>query len=297
MISDVRYVTLVVADLEIATTFYRDGVGLQILDRAPVEGPGYERAWRLPEYTAGQARLMGLQNRHSGILRLVELSQPVQPAAPSITACLYRVRELDGFDRRVTILGATVEAAIQEFPVTRGGVHGSIADAVYADPDGALVNAFEARGNLLAALGRQDALATTEIQSAVLTSRDPERSAAFYTALGFAPDTTGQASQRGVIAGQPPQATVPAIELAMEQTPGGRITIVQAPDGGTAVAGRYFALSFETDDLDDTARCLTEAGSEPVCPPQLVEMAQIGMARIQTWTGPDNELIEIFEAQ
>ncbi len=303
LISEIRYVTLAVRDLDIATTFYSSAIGWELLGLGDVSGPGYERAWQMPPLSTGRVRVLGLPGAVTALLRLVQFDQPGvgiryedRAEDPGIVATRILARDLESLWRRAEVLGARprlpLAPALDDAPE-------QARDTQFFDPSGAIVEAVQAPAE-----GIVPALPGTvsDIQAVILVCHDAERSRDFYGHLGYAEtarlDTTVRVA--GPLEGRP----LRRIRLAAGPGIPGGIDLVEF----TGVTGRslveramppnhgYLSVSFETDDLDGTARMLSRAGASQICDPQTVEVPHLGLARIQAFRGPDGEVLEMLEA-
>ena len=112
---------------------------------------------------------------------------------------------------------------------------------------------------------------------------DPERSLAFYEALGFEKRRELPIREEAVnyFLGVPGQET-PELELTYN---------FETPDGGYELGTGYGHVALTVDDLDATLARLAEKGIEPERPPYTVRE---GGSRICYVRDPDGSLLELI---
>lgn len=302
MISEIRYVTLAVRDLETASTFYTRGIGWELLDFGDVSGPGYERAWQMPPLATGKVQVLGLPGAFSALLRLVQFDLPGvsiryedRAEDPGFFATRILARDLESLWRRVEVLGARPRLPVHPLPVESGAPP---PDSQFFDPSGAVVEAVQVptEGIVPGLPGT-----VSDIQAVILVCHDAARSRDFYQHLGYSVVREAESTVRapGPLEGRP----LRLVRLSAGPDLPGGIDLVEFVDvTGRSLVERavppnhgYLSISFETDDLDGTARTLERAGASQVADPQTVEVPHLGLSRIQAFRGPDGEILELIE--
>ncbi len=308
MISEVRFVTVGVPNLERAKRFYEKVFDYVTHDTATVSGPAYETLWQMPTGLTGDVAVVGPAGASSGLLRLVAFDQPGEPywgdysrsqdyghyalniRVPEIRAAISRIKDNGGRSRsEPTHWRVTPDLAAW--------------DSLSYDPDGVILDVFQletAAGSLLDDYhGRCSPLQTVAIHTS-----DARRSARFYAALGFRPWYDKLLERMEEFFKIPAGTALHNINMIMPDNPSiGRIEIAQyvgfpgssqrdravPPNHGLLVA------SLETDDLAETEKLLHSIGTEPVGDRVEVDLPGVGPAYARTYFGPDDEVLEFYQ--
>ncbi len=308
MITEVKLVTVAVADLARSRGFYENAFDYVCLGEGVAEGPEYEALWNMPPGLRGRVAVLGPRGATSGLLRLVEFDLPGEriwgdyssPQDYGHYALNIRVPEIQSAITRIREHGGHGKASPTHWTVTP---ELSAWDSQSYDPDGVVVDVFQleaAGGSPLADYdGRCSAL-----QTVALHTSDARQSARFYAALGFRPLYDKVVEGMEGFFGLPEGTALHNINMAMpDNTAVGRIEIAQYV-GFPGVSQRDRAVppnlgilsaSIETADLQATAELLHSIGAEPMS--EAVEVAmpgEPGPVRAQTYYGPDGEALEFF---
>lgn len=308
MISEVRFVTVGVPDLERAQRFYQQVFDYVTHATATVTGPAYETLWQMPAGLTGEVAVLGPAGATSGLLRLVAFDRPGEPywgdysraqdyghyalniRVPEIRAAISRIKDNGGRSRsEPTHWRVTPELAAW--------------DSLSYDPDGVILDVFQletAAGSLLDDYdGRCSALQTVAIHTS-----DARRSARFYAALGFRPWYDKLLERMEDFFKLPAGTALHNINMIMPDNPStGRIEIAQyvgfpgSSQRDRAVPPNHglLAASLETDDLGETEKLLDSIGTEPIGERVEVDLPGVGPAYARSYFGPDDEVLEFYQ--
>lgn len=308
MISEVRFVTVGVPDLERTQRFYEKVFDYVTHATGTVSGPAYEALWQMPAGMTAKVAVMGPAGATSGLLRLVAFDRPGEPywgdysnkqdyghyalniRVPDVRAAIARIRENGGRGKSEP---------------TRWQVTPDLAawDSLSFDPDGVILDVFQlepAKGSLMDDYdGRCSALQTIAIHTS-----DARRSARFYAALGYRPWYDRVLEGMEGFFKLPEGTGLHNINMIIPDNPSiGRIEIAQyvgfpgKSQRDRAVPPNYGALSasMETDDLAETEKLLHAIGTEPVGDRVEVDLPGIGPAYARSYFGPDDEVLEFYQ--
>jgi len=308
MVSEIKLVTVGVADLHRSVSFYRQGFGLVELDRGRATDENRRTLWRLPSGMGAEYAILGLAGRLSGMLRLLQCEAPGEPIWGDYArlqdlghyALNFRVRDIQVAWPRLLAAGAREKSAPHYWRV-----NADIAawDSMSYDPDGVLLDVFEVQGNISSTLG----ILTTdssEVQTMAIHVADAGRSKAFYTGLGYEVLYDKVVEKMEGFFGLPRGVKLHNINLIRPgQFPNGRIEIVQyigfpgeslrekaiPPNRG------LLAISFETTDLTETMSRLENTGATRIAGPVEADYGFLGPVVAATFAGPDGETLEFFQ--
>ena len=148
MISEVRYVTVAVRDLDRARRFYQETFDYVTHDTATVAGPAFAQLWRLPAGVTAEVAVVGPAGADSGRLRLVAFDHPGEPYWGDYAdsqdyghyALNIRVPEIHSAVQRLRDAGGRSKSEPTRWTVTP---QVSAWDSLSYDPDGVILDVFE----------------------------------------------------------------------------------------------------------------------------------------------------------
>jgi catechol 2,3-dioxygenase-like lactoylglutathione lyase family enzyme len=308
VISEVKFVTLGVTDLERSVRFYQEAFGLVEQGRMRVQGPAFEAAWRMPAGLTGEARVLGLPGKLSGVVRLVQFDRPGEriwgsyerPQDFGHYAVNFRYREIGTGWPRLLAAGATKKSEPFFWQVNEDL---AAWDSQAYDPDGILLDVFEVQGNLDRTIGPLETEAS-EVQSVAMHVSDVAASQRFLEGLGFRVLFDVTLTGMGHFFGTGEEVTIRNLNFYKpECSPNGRLEFSHYFGlEGRSRADRavppnigILAVSLETDSLAATTHLLRTLGAQPVCEPVTVELPPFGRVQLATFLGHDGEQYEFFQ--
>lgn len=305
-ISEIRMVTLGVADLDRSLTFYRDGLAYRELGRGRLD-PRWGEA-------AGTEVAMLAADEHG--LSLVRLLRPPTPG-PAVWEgrAVYDLGHyaLNFHARDVAArLPHLAEAGMRPAPWADGPVtttrwdlaHVTVEDSMFCDPDGTLVDLFtivEGAEQFAPFSGPVSGLEAMAIQTA-----DMERSRRFYEGFGHEP-LYDELVDPPPFLGFGEGTRVHNLNLRMRDVMPGRVELVQhfRRDGRVGRTSRDVAalprrgilsVGFETASVADAAETLMTLGAEPNGLDVRAELPGLGEIHCRAFFGPDGERLELFQS-
>lgn len=310
MFSEIKLVTVGVADLDRSIAFYADALGFEEISRTRVDHEALSQAWRIPAGIAGRFAIMGIPGIESGMLRLVEWAPPGDHvwASPArlqdlgAYAVNFRVKEINA---AWDLLGRS--GAREKSKPTYWEVEQNIAawDSQCYDPDGTLLDVFQVVGEIERTLGPfakgRDA---SEVQTLAIHCADARRSEKFYVGLGFEPLYDRVIEHLWTFLGLPQGTKLHNINLIMPgERPNGRIELAQyiglparSLKARSAPPGRGpLMMSIRVTNLDPASDRLKSLGARPIGTARY-DSPPFGSVAAATFFGPSDEVIEIFEA-
>ena len=310
MFSEIKLVTLGVADLDRSIAFYADALGYEEISRTRVNQEALAEAWRVPAGIAGRFAIMGIPGIESGMLRLVEWA----PSGEHVWASPARFQDLGAYavNFRVKEINAAWDllgrcGAKEKSKPTYWEVEQNIAawDSQCYDPDGTLLDVFQVVGEIERTLGPfapgKDA---SEVQTLAIHCADARRSEAFYVGLGFEPLYDRVIEQLWTLSGRRQGTKLHNINLIMPgERPNGRIEVAQerglrgrSLKARTAPPGRGpLKMSMRVDSLEAASDRLKSLGAKPIGTARY-DSPPFGSVGAATFFGPSDEVIEVFEA-
>ena len=309
MFSEIKLVTVGVADLDRSIAFYADAFGFAEISRTRVDHEALCEAWRIPAGIAGRFAILGLPGVPSGMLRLVEWTPSGKHvwAAPSRFQDLgpyavnFRVKEINAAWDQLGRAGAKEKSKPIYWEVEQ---HIAAWDSQCYDPDGTLLDVFQVVGEIERTLGPfHQGHDVTEIQTLAIHCLDARRSEAFYVGLGFEPLYDRVVDHVWAFFGLPKGTKLHRINLIQRgDRPAGRVELIQyvglpgkTLKARTAPPARGpLMMTLHTRDLAAASAQLKELGAKGIgeakyaCPP-------FGPVKAATFFGPDDEVIEVFE--
>ena len=310
MFSEVKLATISVADLSRSERFYRDafgyvGKGAGVL-RADDDGGRVGETWMMPPGMTARFSVVGPEASESCLLRIVEFDSPGEriwgdvPAGKVIGlyALNIRVPEIHTGWERIVAAGGAVKSPPTHWDLSDG----SAWDSQIYDPDGVLIDAWSVEGEIANRLGPAMEPAS-ELQTMALHVGDAVRSKDFYLAFGYGVLYDQQVKGLEEFFGVPDGVVMHNVNLIMDHTPVGRMEMSQYLGyPGVEVRQRavppnhgILSVSFEVDDLEAAAERLVTRGARPIGGPAALDMPPFGAAAAVTLSGPDGEMIELFE--
>ncbi len=309
MLSEIKLVTLGVADLDRSIFFYADALGFEEISRTRVDHEALAEAWRIPAGIAGRFAVLGIPGRLSGMLRLVEWT----PAGDPVWNAPARYQDLGahGVGFRVKDVNAAWDllgragARDKSKPTYWEGEQNMAAWSSRSfDPDGTQLDMFQVVGEIERTLGVFPAgRETTEAQAVTIHCSEARRSEAFYVGLGFESLYDRVVDHVWDFFGLPQGTKLHTINLIRRgDNPGGRIELVQhvglsgrSVKARTAAPGRGpLMMSMRTASLDEAADRLKELGAKAIGRARY-DSPPFGVVSAATFFGPDDEVIEVFE--
>jgi catechol 2,3-dioxygenase-like lactoylglutathione lyase family enzyme len=310
MFSEIKLVTLGVADLDRSIAFYADAFGFVEVSRTRVDHEALAEAWRIPAGIAGRYAVMGIPGLLSGMLRLVEWAPPgdqvwakparLQDLGPY--AVNFRVKDIQAAWNLLGQSGAREKSKPTYWEVDR-----NIAawDSQCYDPEGTLLDVFQVVGDIERILGPfVPGHEASEVQTLALHCADARRSQAFYQGLGFQPLYDRVIEHLSTFFGLPPGTSVHNINLIMPgPRPNGRVELAQyigvpgrSLKARTAPPARGpLMMSLQAENMDAAAIRLKNLGARPIAKTRY-HSPPFGEVLAATWFGPSDEVIEVFEA-
>ncbi len=311
MFSEIKLVTLGVADLDRSIAFYADAFGYEEISRTRADHEALSEAWRIPHGIAGRFAVLGIAGIESGMLRLVEWTpagdhvwgKPARFQDYGPFAVNFRVKEINAAWNLLGQSGAREKSKPMYWEVDP-----NIAawDSQCYDPEGTLLDVFQVVGEIERTLGPfapgHDA---TEIQTLAIHCSDARRSEAFYTGLGFEPLYDRVIENLEHFFGAPKGTKLHNINLLMPGgRPTGRVELAQyiglpgrSLKARTAPPARGpLMMSLRVDSLDLASIRMKSLGGEPIGSARY-DSPPFGEVLAATYFGPDDEVIEVFEAR
>ena len=307
--SEIKFVTLGVADLDRSIAFYADAFGFEEIARTRVDHEALGDLWRIPHGIAGRFVILGIPGIESGMLRLVEWTPsgdhvwapPVKLQDLGPFAVNFRVREIHAAWDSLARAGARPKS-----PPKYWEVNENIAawDSQCFDPDGTLLDVFQVVGEIETTLGpfaeRWD---VSEVQTLAIHSSDIRRSQTFYLSLGFETLYDEVVENLEAFFGVEKGTKLHNINLIMPGLrPTGRVELAQylglpgrSLKARTAPPGRGpMMMALRVTSLEDGAAHLVAHGAKKIGRGRYAS-PPFGEVKAQTLFGPDDEVIEIFE--
>lgn len=310
MFSEIKLVTLGVRDLDRSIAFFADAFSFEEISRTRVDHEAVSEAWRIPHGIGARFAVMGIPGIDSGMVRLVEWV----PVGEHVWDVPARFQDLGpyGINFRVKDVAAAWDticragAREKSKPTYWEGEQNFASwDAQSYDPDGTVLSVFQVMGEIESALGTfAPGYASTEIHSLTLHCSDARRSESFYASLGFESLYDRVIDNLWNFLELPQGTKLHNINLIMRgDRAGGRVELAHYIDWPgrplkprTAPPARGpLMMSMKVDNLDLASARMKNLGAKKIgscrypSPP-------FGDVTAATFFGPDDEVIEIFEA-
>lgn len=311
MFSEIKLVTLGVADLDRSIAFYADAFAYEEISRTRVDHEALSESWRIPAGIAGRFAIMGVPGVESGMLRLVEWT----PSGDHAWAAPARFQDLGAY--AVNFRAKDIHAAWdmlgrsgarEKSKPTYWEVEQNIAawDSQAYDPDGTLLDVFQVVGEIERTLGPFAAgHDVSEVQTLAIHCLDARRSEAFYRGLGFEPLYDRVIEHLWDFFGLPKGTKLHNINLIMPgPRPAGRVELAQyiglpgrSLKTRTVPPGRGpLMMSLRVDNLDLATARMKNLNARVVGNARY-DSPPFGIVTATTFFGPDDEVIEVFESE
>lgn len=310
MFSEIKLVTVGVLDLDCSIAFYADALGFEEISRTRVDHEAVSEAWRIPHGIDGRFAVLGIPGIESGMLRLTEWTPsgdhvrapPTQVQDLGPYALNFRVKEIQAAWERLGQAGAREKSKPAYWELDQ-----NIAafDSQCYDPDGTVLDVFQVVGEIARTLGPfhhgHDA---SEVQTLSIHCSDARRSAAFYTALGFEPLYDRVIDHVWSFFDLPKGTRVHNVNLIMPGgRPTGRVELAQyiglpgrSLKSRTAAPGRGpLMMSMQVQNLEQATLRIKDLRARPIGAGRY-DSPPFGSVTAATFFGPDDEVIELFEA-
>ncbi|KIQ96170.1 VOC family protein [Lysobacter sp. A03] len=309
MLSEVKLVTLGVSDLDNACAFYSAALQYQVKESGPIS-PELAALWRFDPALSGRYAIIAADDSGLGRLRLVSFDAPGERIwnkdnlynGSGFYALNFRSRDALDTMNAVKAAGGSSGKEPSAWEVSE---HVSVRDSINDDPDGIRLDVFsyDRGGELRGPLDTE----VSVLQTVAIATRDVERSAAFYRALGYQTlfDQTLDFPELQDLLGTDKPVRIHNINLLKDGTiiPG-RVEMFayldmdhlpDAPLRDKAVPPNIGILSasFESTDVDASLAHLQSLGGELVARARLA-LPGFGDCDVATLFGPDGELLEIY---
>lgn len=308
LFSEIRYITIGVGELERSIAFYAELLGFAEVGRDIVDTEIVGPAWRIPPGVTGRFAVMAAPNSTSGMLRLIEWtpagdhvwSRPARPQDLAPYCFSARARDLAAVWKRVIPAGGATRVEPQRRVLTEAF---AFLEAQATDPDGTVVSLFEPEPEFERALGPVET-EVSEAQSVVIRVSDAARSRAFYEALGYETVFDVNLENADELFGAPKATKARCVSLRSKNgRPSGRVILAQATgpkpkslDKRTVPPNRgVLWISIEARSLDTARMRLESLGAKSIARAAYTA-PPIGAISAHTFSGPDGEAIEVFEA-
>jgi catechol 2,3-dioxygenase-like lactoylglutathione lyase family enzyme len=309
VISEIRQSTVSVSDLASSRSFYEKVFDYVVHAEGSVSGPAFKALWGLPESMSGEVALMGPRDATSGLVRLVQFDRPGDLYWGDYSgmnnyghyALNVRVPEIHTTIAAITGNGGRSKSEPTYWTVTPTL---SAWDSMSYDPDNILIDVFQLETEPGSLLNDYDGR-PTPLQTVAIHSGDACRSARFYAALGFRPMYNKRLENMESFFHTPTGIVLHNINMMMPSEPGiGRLEIAHyvgwpgasQRDRAVPPALGILSASLETDDLDATEDLLSSIGAEPAGEGVETQMPGLGAIAARSYYGPDDELLEFYQA-
>jgi catechol 2,3-dioxygenase-like lactoylglutathione lyase family enzyme len=316
MISQIRFTTLSVADLERAVALFRDVMGMSIIAQQEILGPEIEELWGLPTFMLGQSVILGKPDLSGSQIRLVQfepVSQIVvrEKAEPWDTGAIkivdFMVSDFQQAEQALMSHGWEWRTPPQQYKLPNG--EGESLEGHVKGPDGTIVGVIKLIG-----LSRSkyveiaDDVLFSEMATTSYLVPNITQALEFYSAvlgLHVTDDVTINEAEIQKLIGIPSGVGLRMVLLASGQARSGKIGLLEYEGvTGTSLAEiskpphrGAVLISFETDNLDDLHGRLKTSGAHIVCPPVQIEVQPYGDVRAMTAKAPDGVMLEFFQRQ
>jgi len=304
--SEIRMATVSVADLAIASDFYRQVFEYVVLGSGD-GSPAFLRAWRAPNGIHARFAVLGRFGSKTGLLRLVQFSV----AGERIRGDYSRYQDYGYYmlNFRVPDLAAawprllTHGARPRSEPTCRDVAEGLGAwDSQCFDPSGLLLDVYQTRG-------REDVYPrldcpANDVETVAVHVADIDRSRGFYASLGFETLFDRPIRDMGDFLHLPAHVGLRDVNMLQQgRTHVGCIELVQVlGHAGESLQERarppnvgLFGISIETSSLGEAERRIRDHGLEIIAGPLITATPPFGRVHSFTCFGPDGEMIAFFQ--
>lgn len=303
MISEVRIVTMSVADLGRSTQFYKEAFHFTEIGHGTIEGRGFEKAWRMLPGMRGEVSVIAAEGKQTGVLRLVQFDrtgEKIFMRFQDYGHCIvnFRARDLRALWPHLLKVGA-----VEKSPPTYWKLAHNVWDAQFFDLDGNIIDIFDIECDSGDPLGIQT-IEVSEVQTMAIHVGDAGRSRKFYQRLGFEIFYDKMIENMEDFFGVPKGTKLHNVNLMKKQgSPNGRIELVQyiglpgqtVRDKAVPPNIGVLSVSFETDNIEQTCELVRAAGGQEISKPVPVHLPFFGNTRLATYFGPDGETLEFYQ--
>lgn len=311
MISELRSVTVAVSNLDRAVEFFSSALAYELKGRGAFSDQDEDlaAAWQLPSGLSGEFAVMGPPGFDRSIIRLVGFNRTgraiwgehdhFHDTGPM--ALNFQVSSLDKTLAGLAAAGARERTARQQWPVFDGV---SADETQWIDPDGLVIDVFELSGSKYADHFEPLETPVSGIHTVVMHCNDADGVKAFYQGLGFAVLYDQVLKDVEWLTGLPEGSELRNVNLQKpELSPLGRVEIT-AHEGYPGADKRsvavppnvgILALSFETDDLDQTSDLVVSLGGISISEGAALTMPPWGNIKVRTFFGLNGEVLELFQ--
>jgi catechol 2,3-dioxygenase-like lactoylglutathione lyase family enzyme len=307
--SEIRIVTLGVADLDRSVRFYREILGWESHGRYEVDRR-LRAAWRMPPGMRATCEVLGRPGSATGMLRLVAFDRPGERIWGDYSrvqdhghfALNFRVDDCRAAWPRILGAGAVPRSEPVQWSIDEGL---SAWDSQAFDPDGVLLDVYEVDG----AAGHHARLyppltpgVANDLETVAIHVASAERSRNFYAALGFEVYFDRTIKSMGGFFHLPPGIPLRDVNMVMQDRPHvGCIEIVeyvgypgeQLRDRAAPPNLGILSITFDVDDLAEVEYVTRRHGAVPITPERFVAaVPPWGEAAMWACYGPDGEVLE-----
>jgi catechol 2,3-dioxygenase-like lactoylglutathione lyase family enzyme len=311
--SEIRIVTVGVADLDRSSRFYREVLGWQARDRGDVDRR-LHAAWRIPGGVHARYEVLSRPGSASSMLRLVAFDRPGE----RIWGDYSRVQDHGHFalnfrvpDCRAAWPKLQAAGAVPRSEPTRWSIdEGLVAwDSQAFDPDGVLLDVYEVESvagrhaRLYPPLGGEVA---NDLETVAIHVASADRSRDFYAALGFEVYFDRTIEQMSEFLHLPPGVALRDVNMVMQDRPHvGCIEIVEyvglpgqsLRDRATPPNLGILSITFDAADLAEVEYVTRKHGATPITSQHVVaNLPPWGEAAMYACYGPDGEVLEFCRA-
>ena len=309
--SEIRIVTVGVADLARASRFYRAVLGWETRAHGEVDRRA-RAAWRIPNGVHARFEILSRAGSNTGMLRLVAFDRAGERIWGTYErvqdhghfALNFRVSDCRATWERLQAAGATPRSAPHRWSIEAGS---EVWDSQAFDPDGVLLDVYETDAHDERSRRLFPPLAdgvANDLETVAVHVADADRSRAFYAALGY--ETFFDRTIRGMegFFHLPPGTALRDVNLVMQDRPHvGCMEIVQYPGiAGVPLRDRarppnlgILSISFEAHDLAEVEYVTRSLGAEPIVAERYVtSLPPFGEASVYACHGPDGEALEFY---
>ena len=309
MLSEVKLVTLGVADLDQACAFYAQALGYQVEESGQVPA-ALAPLWRFDPALSGRYAIVAADDSGLGRIRLLQFNAPgqrlwseqIRYTGTGYYALNFRCRDAVATMHAITGAGGSASHEPSYWEVNE---QVAVRDSMNQDPDGICLDVFsyDRGGELRGPLHTE----VSVLQTVAIATRDVPRSAAFYQALGFEVlfDRVLDFPGLQALLGADRPVRIHNVNLMKDgNIVPGRVEMFAyldmdhlpaAPLRDKAVPPNLGILSasLASSDLDADCARLRELGAELVARTR-VDLPGFGPSEVATLFGPDGELLEVF---
>lgn len=312
VISVVSQVTLSVIDLDRAQRFYELAFGYEMKGSMKFSATDSQLAdaWRLPADVTGELRVLGPSASDVGLIRLVSFSIRGEsvwgdyntPEDLGYYAINMRVDDISNATTAITSSGGVSRSGPHFWEVMQGV---SAHDSTFFDPEGNLLDVFELTGDQVEPIFGKLEQRSSALQTVALHTSNADLSKRFYTGLGFQALYDKKLSGLEDLLKLPKGVVLRNMNMIKQDvSPLGRVEITQY----IGMQGRsprdralppnlgILMMSFQTDDLASTEALILELGGSTIGGTAELFLPTVGRVKLQTFFGPDDEVIEFYQA-